>query len=447
MARPGFTRLTNARGRRQRKRAQRQHALLDARRIRRSNALKACACILLLALCALLALMVGNSEYKATAFGWVPLIMVLTGLLIAFAYLQVLKHCLDFVETSSLRDCQRDREIEFTVAFTNRSPLFFFKIEAYFYISDLYGNKASRAMTTLSLSPFESYELSFKGRFEHIGTYSAGLEKVRVVDFLNLFSATIPNERVQRVQVTPKLQLLDGIRFSTDAMQEAMKASKTIMANSMDYAYVREYVPGDPLKTIHWKLSSRNADERYLTRLYEMPTNPAVGVVMDFYGPSNEAAVLMGFFDAVVESCFSLARYARFKGMDVEVHYRDKEGSHARLTTWNQDKMPQIVQSLPLMSNDPSDALGAMDILREEISGTQGQNNLVVCTANLSAEMVNLVCEARAAYRSPLLVAVVPSTLVGRERDDYTAKLARLDALDIGYVVISSSDDLVGVVV
>ncbi len=434
--------IRNKMGASQRKRARRKHAQRDERRHKRAARLKAAACVLLIALCVFLAVMVGNADYKATPFGWIPLIAVVLGIAAAFGYLQVLKRSLVFEETSSLADCQRDKDIDFTVAFKNKSPLFFFRIEVYFYISDLYGNVASRAMTTLSLAPFEEYELSFSAKFEHIGTYSAGLEKVRVVDFLNLFSATIQNEGKQTVQVTPKFQLIDGLHFSPDAMQETTRAAKTILADSMDYAYVREYVPGDPLKTIHWKLSSRNADGRYMTRLYEMPTNPAVGVIMDFYGDSDEASVLMGFFDAVVECGFSIASYARYQGMDVAVRFVDRDGSKVALSSWNEDTMPQIIQSMPPMSNKVADQALAMDLLRDQMVSQHGENNLIICTADLSAEMVSLVCESKTRHREPMLVAIIPTTLAGKERDDYTASLARLDAADIGYLVVSKSDEL-----
>lgn len=438
--------IRNKIGASQRRRARKRHAAAPERCARRIAYLKALACAALICMCASLAVMVGDADYHATAFGWVPLVTVTLGILAAFIYLQVLKRALSFEETSSLADCQRDQDITFTVAFKNSSPLFFFRIEVYFYISDLYGNVASRAMTTMSLAPFESYELSFLGRFEHIGTYSAGLEKVRVVDFLNLFSATVPNERKQTVQVTPKLQPLDGLRFSPDAMQESTKAAKTILADSMDYAYVREYVPGDPLKTIHWKLSSRNADGRYMTRLYEMPTNPAVDVCMSFFAPGTDAAELMGLFDAVVESAFSIAGFARRQGMETTVSFVDARGERERLETWGEDDMPQIICDMPAMGNGSAAASAALDLVRDATVAEHTANNLVVCTADLSAQMVDLICDAKVRRKEPLLVAVIPSSLVGKQRDDYTAPLARLDAAGIGYIVISKSDELMEVI-
>ncbi|MDO4501727.1 MAG: DUF58 domain-containing protein [Coriobacteriia bacterium] len=443
MGLPNLTDLRNKYGKAERKRAQRSHELKGVRREQRTRVLKACACVGLVLMCAFLAVMVGNSNYQATAIGWIPLVSVVTAIGLAFAYLQVIKRSLVVEERSNLADCQRDRDVEFTVHFKNTTPLFLFRVEAHFFISDLYGNSASQAMTTLSLTPFEEYELRFAAKFEHIGTYEAGLKRVVVSDFLNLFTYSMENTAHQQVNVTPKLQRVEQVTLSNEALLESASAAKTILADSMDYAYVREYVPGDPLKTIHWKLSARS--DGYMTRLYEMPTNPAVGIVMDFYAPAEDPAVLMGLFDAVVESAFSMSEYARRSAMEMQLTYKNREGEEARVVSWKQEDLPELIADIPPMSNDPAHKLDAVNLINGMTMVAHGQNNLIICTANLSSELVSAVVSAKMRRRHPVVVAVVPSDLVGKERTDYCKNLVQLDAANIGYVMISKSDELAGV--
>ncbi len=424
---------------RDRKRALRS----DAVRARRRVAARALACVVVLALLLACALVVGDSDYHATAIGWIPFLSAVFAIAGGFLYLQVVKARLSFAETSDMRDCERDSDVRFTVRFDNASPLFVFRIEAHFYISDLYGNIASEAATTLALSPHESFDLGFSTKFEHIGTYTAGLDRIVVEDFLGLFSTTVRNERRREVNVTPKLQPIDDIRFSADAMQETTKAAKSHVADSMDYSHVREYVPGDPLKTIHWKLSART--DHYLTRLYEVYTNPGVAIVLDFFGPSDAAGELMAMFDCVVEAGFSIARHAHEKGMDADLLFVDKQGDAHSLPTWSREDLPRLVDEMPRMSRDSRLAQEAAGLLRDQISSRYGQNNLVVCSANLDSEMVSLAVEAKLRRRSPLFVAVVPRRLTGRALDAYVKPLSRLDASDIPYIVLSSANDLQGV--
>lgn len=423
----------NVRSRRKRKTA-------ASRKARRTAVLKAVAVAVALAACVFLALFVGDGDYKATAIGWTPLISVVLVCAVSFAYLQALKRGIVFEEVSELGECQRMRDIRFRVRLRNKLLLPVFRMEAHFYVNDLFGNPSSRAATTLSLGPRESHELGFSASFEHIGTYAAGLEKIVICDFLNLFTATVFNPRQREVCVTPRLERLDGIRFANDALVEATKATKTVLADSMDYAFVREYVQGDPLKTIHWNLSTRGMG--YMTRLFEMPTNPSVGIVMDFYAPDTEAQVLMSLFDAVVESALSLGDAAWRQGLDAELHYRSRYGEDVCLTSWRIEDFPKLVEDLPAMSNDAAQAPQARAIVNSMMSAPDGVDTVVICTANPDAALCGVAMEAKLRRRMPFVVAVVPPGCVAREREDRVAALARLDAADIRYCVITSAEDL-----
>jgi len=403
---------------------------------------KIAACALVLLVCLMLAVFVGDADYHATVVGWAPLVAAAFAILGARVYLAALRRGLKYMEKTDLSDCMRGSDVGFVIRFKNTTPLFFFHIEVYFYMSDLFGNTANESMTTLALSPFEQYDFELSMRFDHIGTYSAGLKRVVVTDYLRLFTATLEAQRKHTVQVTPKIQPIRHLDFSNEAILETFKANKSALADSLDYAYVREYVPGDPLKTIHWKLSARS--ENYMTRLFEVYTNPGVSIIMDFFAPENRAGMLMGMFDTVVETAFSVGSYAQRQGMDTEIHFRDKHGEHVRAVSWQRAGLTKIISGMPRVSNKDARQLDALELLGEQVKSQYGQNNLIVCTANLSSRMVSELVEAKARKRDPLLFAVVPSDLVGREREDHCASLARLDAAGIGYVILSRSDELLG---
>lgn len=429
--------------RRAKRKAQRQHArswraYQHKGRVR--AVLKALACLVMLAAFAVLGFLVGSDQYQVTLIGWVPFVMVLTGIVLSGLYLLVLRRGIRFEEALSVPECRRDDDVSFTVSFKNATPLLASRLKARFFIADMFDNVANEVSTTLSLSPLEQYDLTVTTKFEHIGTFHAGLRDVTIGDFLGLFSHTQRNKTHQVVRVTPNLVELDGIEFSNEAMDEATKASRSVLADSMDYAYVREYEPGDPLKTIHWKLSARAGE--YMTRLYEVYTNPSVVIIMDFYAASEGAEDLMSMFDAVVESAFSLARYARQQGMDVELRFRDRHGAPQQLRGADTGKVSEIVADLPRMSNDPADESAAVDMVRQQAIVPRGFNNIFVCSANLGSDMISAILEAKVSRRAPHMVAVVPPSLVGRERDEHCANLGQLEAADVAFSAITRATEL-----
>ena len=414
----------------------------ERRAARRGVALRVVAVAAVLLLTLALALVVGTDEYRPAAVGWIPFIGVVTAIVLAFLYLQILKRSIKLLEKSNIKDCERNEDVRFKVRFSNRCPLFFFRMEAHFFTADLYGRPVSHRATTISLAPFEKYDMPFTTRFEHIGIYTAGLDRVVIYDFLRLFSCSIEGPKRQRIQVVPRLVPVSNIDFSNKSAVETTKAARSVLSDSMDYAAVREYAYGDPMKNVHWKLSARS--EGLMTKLFEVYTNPGVAVMLDFYGPGQSALSLMRMFDAVVESGFSIARYAQWRGMDTEVHYVDRVGNPVRRTTWRQTDLPQVIGEMPRFSNDPRYEKDAIDLIRNQIHSTYGQNNVIVCTANLSARMIEVVVEAKMRRRDPLLIAVVPRGLEGRERDEWLAPLGRLDAEAIPYKVICDADELSG---
>lgn len=434
-------RRARARLRRERRAARRA----PARRARRRIVLKVLAVVVVLAALLAMALFVGDSDYRATAIGWVPFLAAVLSIIMAAVYVRVLAATLEFSDAAAERECERGRNIRFDVHFANQSILFFFRIEAFFYISDLYGNIASEASTTLGLVPHGSLDMSFHSTFEHIGTYSAGLDRVVISDFLGLFTVTKRNETRREVRVLPQMQVINTVRFSNDAIIETTKAARSVLADSMDYAYVRDYELGDPLRAIHWKLSARA--DKYVTRLYEIQTNPGVAIIMDFYAENNDAETLMSMFDAVVESAFSLAEYAREQGMDTEVLFRGRDLQTHRVLNWSLEERIRVIGDMPRMSADPDEEAAAIALLSDEVTSPSGQSNIVMCSASMDPTMLSSLADAKLRRRSPLLVSVVPRNVIERDRDAYCKPLARLDDANIPYVVLSDSRELSGVVV
>ena len=406
----------------------------------RTIVLKIIAVVAMVALCALGAFMIGDSNYQATMVGWVPLVSVVCVILLAFIYLCIIRGGLEISESTALGACKKGDNVTVVTTFKNKRPLFYFCIKVLIHITDSVGKPLTSINTTLALSPRDTYSMEFKVRFDHVGTYRAGVHEVIICDFLRLFTHRIFVGNQREVFVTPRIIPVNRITFSNDAELETQKTQRSAIADSLDYAAVREYVPGDPLKTIHWKISARA--ENYMTRLFEVYNNPGVAVVMDFYSDNTNNEALMGMFDAVVESAFSLANYSKEQGMDTEIHYVNKYGERCRRVSWSDADAQGIVKELPQMRKDAVHASETLELLHALAISQNGQNNLVVCTANLSAEMISLLIEAKGRKRNPILIAVIPAGLIGRERDAYCAHLGRLSTANIGYVVLNRADEL-----
>lgn len=402
---------------------------------------KIVVCVSVLALCLFMAFAVGDGNFKATLIGWLPFLSAVTALVLAFIYVQVLKRGLVVEDLSQVYDCRRGDAAKLKVRLKNKTPLFYTRMSVHFYISDLFGNVASEVSTTFSLAPFEDYECEFTARFDHVGMYSAGLSRVGITDFLGLFYAEINNTERRCIQVTPRVVDLGTLELVNDSELETTRPSKTVFSDSVDYAYVRDYVPGDPLKTIHWKLSARS--ENYLTRLFEESRSPGVAVVLDFYTKETRLDKMMYMFDALVETAISVCRCSQEMGLDTEMHFTDRSGEQQMITAWDDDALGEIVSQLPEISADDRCSDNGLKLLNHQLNNQYGQNNLVAVTANLDAQIVSTMINAKMRQRNPLLFAIVPNDLEGRELDDWCNTLRPLDEAGIVYRIVKASDDLI----
>ena len=374
------------------------------------------------------------------AIGYVPLIAVLCLILVSFVYLQVLKRSLTFSEDSLLPSCERGSDIEFVVDFENHCPLVFTRLEATFYISDLFGDVDVSIPASMPLMPHEKRDFRFEAVFEHIGTYSAGVEKIVIGDLLGLFSHTIVNENRHTVRVLPKLFDIEKVDLENVSVQDTNTMAKPIVTDDMDYAGVRDYEIGDPLKNIHWNLSARNPREEYLTRLFEVFGNPGITIVLDTCSPDYTHESLMDVFDGVVESGLSIGQYARTKGMDTELVYIDKAGETTKAHAVAAQDSDELVDNLPRIHVEGS--YQGCELLRREGTGIYAQGNIAYCTAHLDEMVVSTLIDIKNHKHNSMLYVVVPRDLEGDERRDYLSPLRRLEEAQVPYFVISSAKEM-----
>ena len=392
--------------------------------------------IVLLALvaCILPVLFVNN------IIGYMPLLVLVFTILVSFIYLQILCRGFSYSEGALLPSCERGDDVDFVVQFKNATPLVAVRLEVELYINDLFGNADAVIPVTMPLMPHEDRDFSFAASFEHIGTYAAGIRKIKICDLIGLFSKTIVNENVHRVEVLPRLFDVSNVELTNVASLESNKAYKPLTSDDMDYAGVRTYMWGDPLKTIHWKLSSRIADGDYLTRLFETYTNPGLTVILDNSADEREPETLMFMFDCLVESALSINFYARKQGVDSEVMYMSRHGIKKRVHFVNIDETSSLISDITRINIDSG--AEAFDMLRKEAASIHGQDNVAFCTTHVNEQIINCLIDMRMRKRNPILFVAVDHTLDERERNEFLRPLQRLNSLGIVYYAISSADEL-----
>ncbi len=372
--------------------------------------------------------------------GYLPLIALVLVIIISFVYLLILRRVFSFSEDSLVASCERGSEIDFVLNFKNSSPLVFCRFEVYIYVSDLFGDVDSVTKVPMTLMPFERKEFHFQAVFDHIGTYSAGVQRIVIYDLLGLFVHTITNKERHCIEVLPRLFEADEVPLSSEASSDSVKPHQTLSIDEMDYAGVRDYEWGDSVKTIHWKLSAREPDGDYLTRLFETYNNPGVAVILDTSAPRYDSESLMFVYDSIVESALSVNEFAKVQGIDSYLVFNNKYNEAEQMRISGLNDFPELTESLPRI--EPGDGAEARELLSREINTIHGQDNIAFCTSHVNEEVISMLISLRMHKRNPIMFLIVPPAMSTEDVNEYMSPLRRLGDASVPYFVVSAASGL-----
>lgn len=92
------------------------------------------------------------------------------------------------------------------------------------------------------------------------GSYNIGIQSVSIRDFFNLFTIKFKSIENPKILVYPKIrELVQANKYSSLIESTESIVSKTKKDPSI-FSNVRDYQSGDPLKSIHWKLSAKQGE-------------------------------------------------------------------------------------------------------------------------------------------------------------------------------------------
>lgn len=374
-----------------------------------------------------------------TLLGYLPIFFYCLLLLLGGTYLLILRGSIHCSAQDTSLSCPRTQSEEFCLTVTNRSPLVAPMVKARLSMQSDYSGSGRDTEMILALAPFETREFKFSVTFAHLGRYSVGVSGLELGGLLNLARTRLPGGGAQQVHVTP-LRHSPAYLALTDLVEtEDSRAKASAALDGTDYTGVREYVAGDPIKNIHWKLSAHS--NGYMTKQTEVLGNSGVDIILDMAAPKWTGEDGAYMYDAVVESACAVALYAAEKGMDSSMWFFDRSRKERNITLASASSFDQMVDELPGITDNA--ALYPLDqLLSHASTSLYTKNNIVLCSARADEAIFKRLEQIQAARRHPVLIYVIPPGLDEREREDRAAAVKVLERRNIPCHIISKVQDL-----
>ncbi|MBQ9861101.1 MAG: DUF58 domain-containing protein, partial [Clostridia bacterium] len=148
------------------------------------------------------------------------------------------------------------------------------------------------------------YEIEIRSR--HAGKIDVFFKKARVFDYFGVFSLPIRMKKHVSVSFLPRVHSIEPtLRKNTYTASETNLYSQHKPGDDPAEVFaIREYVDGDKLSRVHWKLTSKQ--DKYMVKDYSLPINEAVLILPELvFDEGNETN--LDLIDSVLEIAFSLS--------------------------------------------------------------------------------------------------------------------------------------------
>lgn len=167
----------------------------------------------------------------------------------------------------------------FSVQVINGSRFPIALAEAELRLPNAGGVKCSVVKARIAVPPSSAYVIKKEVAFEYRGAYEVGVDCVYVYDPFRIFRLRRRLYNYRPIYVMPRRygMLSESGRASADSSVELKRTA--FGTERSDVTDVRVYRPGDPMKNVHWKLSSKS--DELQVRQYDMNCGRVVYVFCD----------------------------------------------------------------------------------------------------------------------------------------------------------------------
>lgn len=236
-----------------------------------------------------------------------------------------------------------------------------------------------------SIGPKQTKEFKLQKIFDNCGKIKISLKSIHCWDFIGAFSKEVKCFDETKALILPKTYPLEVNMASgnqTDLNSDEYSMYKSGFDPSETFA-IREYIPGDNVKNIHWKLSEKLND--VIVRELSLPINNTVLLLLDNSYTVEQHKTTPKVLDAVGETIISIAQVLCHQQIPFQMGWYDREeGTTQVMEVMNIDDLGSVIGSV-LSASTEFDQLSVLEHFKEDIGPLQ-YAHIIVVGANVQAK-------------------------------------------------------------
>ena len=180
-------------------------------------------------------------------------------------------------------------------------------IRATFTYCGAFSSEEEKAEISFPLHALTNQTSSFDIKSDHVGVVKVKLNSIYMYDYFRLFRFKYKVNQSYEITFLPEiLPVSMDIRPNTLLGVDSDVFSKSKKGDDPSEVFsIRDYIGGDKLNRIHWKLSSKQ--DNLMVKDYSLPINNSISIIPELASQNGED--LLNDIDAVLETVFNLSNF------------------------------------------------------------------------------------------------------------------------------------------
>lgn len=218
--------------------------------------------------------------------------------------------------------------------------------------------KDSGITKTYELLPGENVRYDTTMICRYRGDYHVGIKQITIVDFFRLFKITYRVPEPLNAVVLPRVIKLETLK-SVPEMVIATYKENPRLSSDFD-AQTRDYMPGDPLKGIHWKSTAKTG--KLKSRITYGEQRQGISIFLDTKRISDDEYVFIPVENKCLEIVLALTNYFANYSVPTSLVYSQFEPRTAKCSAaYEMESFLNTVSAIKFRSDE--EAAVTLDIL------------------------------------------------------------------------------------
>lgn len=170
-----------------------------------------------------------------------------------------------------------------------------------------FSSEPEKAEIAFPLHALTNQTSSFDINSDHVGVVKIDLHNIYMYDYFRLFRFKIKINQSYEITFLPELTPVSmSIRPNTLLGVDSDVFSKSKKGDDPSEVFaIRDYVGGDKLNRIHWKLSSKQ--DNLMVKDYSLPINNSISIILELASENGEN--MLTDIDTVIETAINLSNF------------------------------------------------------------------------------------------------------------------------------------------